>query len=908
MAKGESSPKRALRRANRALKTLSDCNLALSQARDETELLHAICRIAVDAGGYRLAWVGYAEQDEKRHVRPVAQAGFEEGYLEAVDITWDDIEQGRGPTGTAIRTCRPAIVTDMHSETTYVLWRAEAIRRGYSSSIALPLLMDGAPFGALTIYAGEPDAFDEEEVALLTELAVNLAYGIAALRARAQRRQVEEALQRRSSQLQMLNLAGQALSSTLDLDEVLRSLLQETGHLFGVHSASVWLVDRKAGDLVCRQAMDSERDTLCGWRLPRGEGLASWVLRHGESLVVSDTRLDDRHFKGVDRQIGAERRSVLTVPLKVKGSVIGVLQLADREAHRFDEGDLVLLEPLAASAAAAIENSRAYREVDRLRRFNENIVCGMDEGVLLEDEKGRITFTNPKTSELLGYAAEDLLGRPALDVVAPESRQRAEVETASRPDGVASRYEIKLQTREGACLPVIVSARPLFDEGRFTGVLAVFADITEQKRTEAALRDRNRELTALNTLASVVNEALDQQEMLGNLLDTVLDLMGLHVGWIYLLEPGREPVTLLLAAQRGIPQEHQQSLQSVDIGDCVIMRVAETGCPAVVTQAHEDPHLGGLFEGQHTEHACVCVPIKSRDSVLGVLGVTVPGQQEPTAGAVELLTSIGHQAGVAVENYRLTRERSEIELLRELNRLRTELVSNVSHELRTPLGLIKILASTLLREDVDFDRATQRELLANIEDEADKLEGIVDNLLDLSRMEGQALRLEYREVDLGQLMRQVVEATAVQYPENAFVLDIPDEPLLITADARRVEQVLRNLLDNAQKYSPEGGPIKIQGRCHGGESFVQVMDKGIGMPVEELDRVFERFYRVENKVTQRARGAGLGLAVCRGIVEMHGGQIWAESTLDEGSTITFTLPLVPMAGGAEEGPDWSELL
>ena len=631
-------------------------------------------------------------------------------------------------------------------------------------------------------------------------------------------------------------------------------------------------------------------------------------VRHARSLIVPDTRLDARHFKGVDRQTGLEMRSVLTVPLIVKGTAMGVLQLADREPDRFDKEDLVLLEPLAGSAAAAIENARAYREVDSLRRFNENIVRGMDEGVLIEDEKGRITFCNPKTSDLLGYAPGDLLGQPSLRVVAPGSRQRAEQEAARQPDGVASRYEIFLQTREGGQLPVIVSATPLFEEGRFRGVLSVFTDVRELKRNERALRDRNRELSALNTLASVVNEALDQQEMLGGLLDTVLDLMGLHVGWIYLLDPGREPVTLLLAAHRGVPQEHQQSLQSVDTGECVILRVAETGCAAVVPQAHKDPHLGGMLEGQHAEHACVCVPIKSRDSVLGVLGVTVPGQQEPPAGAVELLTSIGRQAGVAVENYRLTRERSEIELLRELNRLRTELVSNVSHELRTPLGLIKILASTLLREDVDFDRATQRELLANIEDEADKLEGIVDNLLDLSRMEGRALRLEYREVDLGQLIGQAVEAMAVQYPESTFVLDIPHEPLLTTADARRVEQVLRNLLDNAQKYSPGGGPIKVQGRRHGGEVFVQVMDQGIGMPIEELDRVFERFYRVANKVTQRARGAGLGLAVCRAIVEMHGGQIWAESTLDEGSTITFTLPVVPMAAGAEEGPDWSQLL
>ncbi len=181
-----------LLRANRAYRVLSRCNKTLIRAAEESRLLHEICKIIVEAGGYRLAWVGFAEQDEQKTVRPAAQAGYEEGYLETVNITWADTERGRDPTGTAIRTGKPSVVRNILTDPNYAPWRAEAIKRGYASAIALPLVVNGEPYGALNIYAKEQDAFDEEEIELLTELADDLAYGIASLRTRAERKKLEE--------------------------------------------------------------------------------------------------------------------------------------------------------------------------------------------------------------------------------------------------------------------------------------------------------------------------------------------------------------------------------------------------------------------------------------------------------------------------------------------------------------------------------------------------------------------------------------------------------------------------------------------------------------------------------------------------------------------------------------------
>ncbi len=183
-----------LKKVNRALKTLSECNQILVRSADESDLLHGICRVIVEVGCYRLAWIGYAQQDKKRTVKPVAQAGYEEGYLDTLNITWADTERGRGPTGTAIRSAKPAICKNMLTDPHFAPWCNEAIKRGYASSIVLPLIDDGQTFGALNIYATEPDAFDAEEVKLLTELANDLAFGIMSLRTRDERKRAVEAL------------------------------------------------------------------------------------------------------------------------------------------------------------------------------------------------------------------------------------------------------------------------------------------------------------------------------------------------------------------------------------------------------------------------------------------------------------------------------------------------------------------------------------------------------------------------------------------------------------------------------------------------------------------------------------------------------------------------------------------
>ncbi len=184
----------SLRRSNRALTVLSQANQLLVRSENESELLPGICDVVIRYGGYRMAWIGFCEDDSDYWVKPAATAGFVDGYLDAIKISWADNMYGQGPTGKAIRFGKPVFTSNIASDPNYKPFRKEALKRGYASSIALPLLTDGNVFGTLNIYAATPDAFDDNEITLLTELAGDLAYGIGAIRAETGRKKSEEAL------------------------------------------------------------------------------------------------------------------------------------------------------------------------------------------------------------------------------------------------------------------------------------------------------------------------------------------------------------------------------------------------------------------------------------------------------------------------------------------------------------------------------------------------------------------------------------------------------------------------------------------------------------------------------------------------------------------------------------------
>jgi PAS domain S-box-containing protein len=360
-----------------------------------------------------------------------------------------------------------------------------------------------------------------------------------------EQKQVEEMIRLRDLELKLHNQASQALNSKLNLDQVLVIVLEEVRRLMNIVGSSIWLIDAKTGDLVCRQATGNYGETLRGWRLAPGKGLAGWVADHDESLILQDTSTDKRHYKEVDLSIGRDMHSVLTVPLRIKGDVIGVVQVVDLQAGRFDETDLTLLETLAGSAAIAIENARLYekaqkeiairKKTEEALRESENryrtVLDANPDSVIVYDMEGRVIYLNPTFTKVFGWSLEERLGKK-MDMFIPQedwpttSLMIEKMLTGKNVSGI----ETRRYTKAGDIIPVSMSGAMFNDrDGKPAGSVVNLRDIGERKRLEAQIQ-QSQKMEAIGTLAGGIAHDYNNLLMgiLGNLSLISLDFDSSH--------------------------------------------------------------------------------------------------------------------------------------------------------------------------------------------------------------------------------------------------------------------------------------------------------------------------------------------------------------------------------------------
>jgi len=311
------------------------------------------------------------------------------------------------------------------------------------------------------------------------------------------------------------------------------------------------------------------------------------------------------------------------------------------------------------------------------------------------------------------------------------------------------------------------------------------------------------------------------------------------------------------------------------------------------------------------------VPLQSGQRSVGVVRLLMEGHAWPLS--IERRGRAGHedphtetaffwtfldQATSVIEHARLRRESMQMELLQRTDALRSALLSSVSHDLRTPLASIKAAASSLLQDDVHWDEETKHSFVLAIENEADRLNRLVSNLLDMSRIEGGALKPEKEWYPLDELVHDVLGHMQFLLQGREIVTVLPDDLPPVELDYLQIDQVLTNLLENAACYTPATSPIEIAVEVADDNMLVSIADCGPGIPEDDLERIFDKFYRVSGTAREGLKlpGSGLGLAVCRGIIEAHGGRVWAESCAESraesrkegGAIFRFTLPLRQM--------------
>jgi diguanylate cyclase (GGDEF)-like protein/PAS domain S-box-containing protein len=366
----------ALRQLDRFLQLLRGCNRLLGRVQNESELLTSVTDMIVTQGGYRLAWVGYARKDPDRTVAPVAVAGFDAGYVRRARISWSDSKRGAGPTGAAIRTGTVQICREIESDPLFEPWRLDAHARGYSASIALPLTDDEGCFGALNIYAAGSGSFDEAEVALLGELAWDLAYGIGALRAIAERRRAQEQVERLARILRMQSGINSAVLRIQDPDELMQEACRLATEVGGYDRAVFSVVDPGGRVAVPRFRAGSGDDFPEPEVLPLSDGLtpdlnlSSRALRTGE-IAVSDLTRTAPAVAMRDELVALGYKAMIALPLIVAGRRVAVLVLTCRDRRLIDDGDLlVLLQDMISSLSFALRSRENAAAAQYLAYFD----------------------------------------------------------------------------------------------------------------------------------------------------------------------------------------------------------------------------------------------------------------------------------------------------------------------------------------------------------------------------------------------------------------------------------------------------------------------------------------------------------------------------------------------------------
>jgi two-component system sensor histidine kinase KdpD len=284
------------------------------------------------------------------------------------------------------------------------------------------------------------------------------------------------------------------------------------------------------------------------------------------------------------------------------------------------------------------------------------------------------------------------------------------------------------------------------------------------------------------------------------------------------------------------------------------------------------------------------VPVNIGDQRVGSI-VLVRAVRAPQFGEPEdrLLSAVALQVGLSLERLRLQREATEAEVLRRTDELRTALINAVSHDLRTPLASIIASAGSLLQEDVSWTQEERQEFAAAIVSEAERLNRLVGNLLDLSRIEAGSIRPEKGWYDIGSLVNEVAGRLRRLAATHVLVLDVPDDLPPTHFDYVEIDQVITNLIENALKYTPPSTEIRVSVRLGQDAVQMEVADNGPGIPAAALPNLFKPFFRAGGR--PGPGGSGLGLAVAKGLIEAHGGRIWAENRAEGGARFVFTLPL-----------------
>jgi signal transduction histidine kinase len=874
---------------------------------------------------------------------------------------------GRGSTAArAIMTRSIAQITEAREDPEYVLRNATEILE-FRSVLAVPMLRDGHPIGAVSVGKAVTGPFPDKQIALLQTFADQAVIAIENVRLFTELEeknraltqahgQVTEALEQQTATSEILRVIS---SSHTDLQPVFGTILQSAGRLCDATFGALQLFDGEELTLDGHYGISPEdvamlQAEVFPMRPDVGSSIGRAIIRRA-TVHIEDIRSDPQ-FKVSTLQTREGYRTALSVPMLRGGVAIGVINLWRRDVRPFSQTHIDMVQTFADQAVIAIENVRLFTELDARNR---------ELGVALEQQTatsellkviGRSTFDLQPVFETLAENAVRLCeGRATIlrfdgqvlrmvvsHNVSVEAKEffernplvpgrhsaaaRAALEQRTihihdirtEPEYTYGTLTVLDTVRTVLALPMLRANELLgviviyrdevqpFTEGQIA-LMETFADqaaiaienarlLTElQARTQDLTRSVDQ-LTALAEVGRAVSSTLDLEMVLTTIVSRAVDLSGLDGGVVSEYDEAAEEFVQRAVAETG--GILARALRGVRYrkGEGALGRTAITREPVQVP----DITVPGAYDSRVRENliesgirAVLAVPMIHQDRLIGCLGVTRNQPGEFSTETIDLLRTFATQSALAIQNARLFQElANKSRELEAASQHKSEFLANMSHELRTPLNAIIGFSEVLSDRMFGELNEKQEEYLKDIHASGQHLLSLINDILDLSKIEAGRMELELTDFNLPVTLDNALTLVRERAGRRGIALGLTIDVRLeqIRADERKIRQVVLNLLSNAIKFTPEGGRIQIRAVPVDGMVEISVSDTGVGIAPEDQEAIFEEFRQV-GTAAKKVEGTGLGLALSRKFVELHGGRIWVESQVGVGSTFTFTIPV-----------------
>ena len=826
----------------------------------------------------------------------------------------------QGIVGAAAATGLPVRVGDVTADPRYIVGIP-----GVLSEMAVPLKSGERVIGAIDAQSPRPHAFSADDERVLTTAGGQLAVIIENAR-------LYELERQRRHQFESLQVTAAGLNAELELDTLLQLIVDEAARTFDAQATNLFMWDDQHVNLIIRASHGLSREYVENQRIPVERFEAVQRDRVGQ---YATTVIPDLASQPLGNRDWIEREglcSALATPMFSGGDLRGTLVIYSKGTPRpFSQEEINLATVFAHHAGIAIQNAKLYaetrRRLDELMILSEVALAGASVGLdlaqvldrMLEAIRRTLRFEtfefillDPATGMLraeaaygfppgvaspplpLGQGVVGWVAEHRLPMLVPDVKQEPRyIETSPRTCS-----ELAVPLAVGERVIGVMNVESLY-VNRFTqddlnllqalaGQLAV---IIESARLHREMQQRLDEVSTLYSFAQQMSTSLDMNDVVNSIVNSLKPVLKCRSVNIWLLTPDGQALQIALAT--GLKDKWKQ-MARLKLGEGIAGEVVATGRPVYVPDTHAIDFI--FFDS--VVRSLLCVPLVIHERVIGALTLDKDVPNGFTPDDERVLTIAAAQASVALENARLYQDLQErarrleqaYTELKEIDRLKDELVQNVSHELRTPLTFIKGYVELLLAGEMGAVNEQQRESLSIVAEKTNMVSRLVADIMMLQQIEQESLRSS--DLDLAQIAWWSLQSHQDAASAAGIALNViaPPDLALVHADRDRVNQILENLISNAIKFSPNGGAITVRLEEVGEMVQVSVSDTGIGIPSDQFERIFERFYQVDGSATRKFGGAGLGLAIVKRIVEAHGGRIWVESELGHGSTFSFTLP------------------